>query len=143
VNNTPDLSPLAIILVEETVRAALAEDLGEAGDITSQSTIPAGTRTRVVMRAREPGCIAGLEAARTALVVSSALMLVAFGLGLAGAFIFSRTITKPLARAADVYGDRLAIVHGPVRQNWRDTWNCSLTVTALAMSTVPSERCGV
>ncbi|MGV8566390.1 hypothetical protein, partial [Pseudomonas aeruginosa] len=37
------------------------------------------------------------EAARTALVVSSALMLVAFGLGLAGAFIFSRTITKPLA----------------------------------------------
>ncbi|MFJ1258471.1 acyl-CoA synthetase [Cupriavidus sp. CuC1] len=27
-----------------------------------------------------------------------------------------------LARAADVYGDRLAIVHGPVRQNWRDTY---------------------
>lgn len=27
-----------------------------------------------------------------------------------------------LARAASVYGDRLAIVHGPVRQNWRDTY---------------------
>ena len=27
-----------------------------------------------------------------------------------------------LARAADVYGDRLAIVHGSVRQNWRDTY---------------------
>ncbi|RYP57981.1 hypothetical protein DL771_011381 [Monosporascus sp. 5C6A] len=49
------------------------------------------------------------EAARTALVVSSALMLVAFGLGLAGAFIFSRTITKPLARAADVAS---AVSHG-------------------------------
>jgi methyl-accepting chemotaxis protein-1 (serine sensor receptor) len=49
------------------------------------------------------------EAAHTALVVSSALMLVAFGLGLAGAFIFSRTITKPLARAADVAS---AVSHG-------------------------------
>ena len=27
-----------------------------------------------------------------------------------------------IARAAEVYGDRLAIVHGPVRQNWRDTY---------------------
>lgn len=27
-----------------------------------------------------------------------------------------------LARAASVYGDRLAIVHGPVRQNWRETY---------------------
>ncbi|EHP44798.1 acyl-CoA synthetase [Cupriavidus basilensis OR16] len=27
-----------------------------------------------------------------------------------------------LARAAGVYGDRLAIVHGPVRQNWRETY---------------------
>ncbi|PVY79593.1 fatty-acyl-CoA synthase [Cupriavidus alkaliphilus] len=26
-----------------------------------------------------------------------------------------------LVRAAEVYGDRLAIVHGPLRQNWRDT----------------------
>ena len=26
-----------------------------------------------------------------------------------------------IARAAEVYGDRLAIVHGTVRQNWRDT----------------------
>ncbi len=75
-NNTPDLSPLAIILVEETVRAALAEDLGEAGDITSQSTIPAGTRTRVVMRAREPGCIAGLEAARTAFRLMDPALLI-------------------------------------------------------------------
>ncbi|MGT2490542.1 hypothetical protein ACU4GD_08425 [Cupriavidus basilensis] len=27
-----------------------------------------------------------------------------------------------LVRAAEVYGDRLAIVHGPVRQNWRETY---------------------
>ncbi|NKI70186.1 AMP-binding protein [Collimonas pratensis] len=27
-----------------------------------------------------------------------------------------------IARAAEVYGKRLAIVHGPLRQNWRDTY---------------------
>lgn len=42
------------------------------------------------------------DAAHTALVVSSVLMFGAFGLGLFGAFVFSRTITKPLARAVDV-----------------------------------------
>ncbi|MCE8000844.1 MAG: carboxylating nicotinate-nucleotide diphosphorylase [Rhodobiaceae bacterium] len=61
-----DLHPLPSFLVEEKVRAALAEDLGDAGDITSQSTVPADTRSRVVLRAREDGCIAGLDAARAA-----------------------------------------------------------------------------
>jgi len=61
-----DLHPLPALMIENSVRAALAEDLGEAGDITSQSTIPAGTRSRVVMCAREPGCVAGLDLARTA-----------------------------------------------------------------------------
>ncbi|MCO5398021.1 methyl-accepting chemotaxis protein [Ralstonia soli] len=42
------------------------------------------------------------EAAHTALVVSVVLMLAAFGLGLAGAFVFSRSITRPLSRAVDV-----------------------------------------
>jgi fatty-acyl-CoA synthase len=27
-----------------------------------------------------------------------------------------------IARAADVYGDRLAVVHGEIRRNWRDTY---------------------
>ncbi|RKP50993.1 AMP-binding protein [Trinickia fusca] len=27
-----------------------------------------------------------------------------------------------IARAAEVHGDRLAVVHGPVRRNWRDTY---------------------
>ncbi|SFH63752.1 fatty-acyl-CoA synthase [Collimonas sp. OK307] len=27
-----------------------------------------------------------------------------------------------IARSAEVYGNRLAIVHGPLRQNWRDTY---------------------
>lgn len=61
-----DLTPLPALIVETAVRAALAEDLGDAGDITSQSTVPADTRSRVVLRAREHGCIAGLDAARAA-----------------------------------------------------------------------------
>jgi nicotinate-nucleotide pyrophosphorylase (carboxylating) len=66
VTNQLDLHPLPSVIVENAVRAALTEDLGEAGDITSQSTIPGGTRARVVMRAREAGCVAGLDPARTA-----------------------------------------------------------------------------
>lgn len=65
-NQANDLHPLPALIVERAVRAALEEDLGDAGDITSQSTIPANTQSRVVLRAREPGVIAGLDAARTA-----------------------------------------------------------------------------
>ncbi len=65
-SNLSDLTPLPALIVEKAVRAALAEDLGDAGDITSQSTVPVDTRSQVVLRAREHGCIAGLDAARAA-----------------------------------------------------------------------------
>jgi nicotinate-nucleotide pyrophosphorylase (carboxylating) len=51
------LSPLA---VDAAVRAALAEDLGRAGDITSIATIPEGTLARAQVVARERGVVAGL-----------------------------------------------------------------------------------
>ncbi|MGE0260487.1 MAG: carboxylating nicotinate-nucleotide diphosphorylase, partial [Alphaproteobacteria bacterium] len=51
------------ILIEPIVRAALLEDLGRAGDITSDAVVPAGTRIDAVMAARQPGVLAGLEAA--------------------------------------------------------------------------------
>jgi len=47
----------------ELARATLAEDLGEAGDITSAAVIPAGTRLSAVMAAREPLVVAGSAAA--------------------------------------------------------------------------------
>jgi hypothetical protein len=46
------LSPLAI---DEAVTRALAEDLGRAGDITSNATIPADARARAVVVARAAG----------------------------------------------------------------------------------------
>ncbi|AFK53742.1 carboxylating nicotinate-nucleotide diphosphorylase [Tistrella mobilis] len=55
----PDLSHLPDILVEPILRAALIEDLGRAGDITSAAVIPAGARMAAVMAARQPGVMAG------------------------------------------------------------------------------------
>ncbi len=60
------LTPLPRIIVEPLVRNALLEDLGLAGDITSAAVIPAAHRSVVVMAAREPGVIAGLDAAELA-----------------------------------------------------------------------------
>jgi nicotinate-nucleotide pyrophosphorylase (carboxylating) len=50
------------ILIEPIVRAALLEDLGRAGDITSEAVVPAEARIDAVIAARQPGVLAGLEA---------------------------------------------------------------------------------
>ena len=50
------------ILIEPIVRAALLEDLGRAGDITSEAVVPADARIDAVIAARQPGVLAGLEA---------------------------------------------------------------------------------
>ncbi|MDD2876347.1 MAG: carboxylating nicotinate-nucleotide diphosphorylase [Acidiphilium sp.] len=60
------ITPLPRILIEPTIRAALLEDLGRAGDITSDSVIPQTTQTRVAFIARDPGTIAGLDCAAIA-----------------------------------------------------------------------------
>jgi nicotinate-nucleotide pyrophosphorylase (carboxylating) len=60
------LPPLPDLLIEPLVRAALAEDLGRAGDITSAAIFPADTSMRAVMATRQPGVLAGVQAARLA-----------------------------------------------------------------------------
>jgi nicotinate-nucleotide pyrophosphorylase (carboxylating) len=57
------LPPLPRLLVEPIVRAALLEDLGRAGDITTDAVIPAGARLRGAIMVREPGVVAGVDAA--------------------------------------------------------------------------------
>jgi len=57
---TPDLR-LPRELVEAAVAAALAEDLGLAGDITSEATIPAGARASGVIATRKAGVVAGTQ----------------------------------------------------------------------------------
>ena len=56
-------NPPSFLLIEPVVRAALAEDLGRAGDITTDAIIPAGETARAVIAAREAGVVAGLIAA--------------------------------------------------------------------------------
>jgi nicotinate-nucleotide pyrophosphorylase (carboxylating) len=50
-------------VVDTFLLAALAEDLGGAGDITSAATVPAAKQTSAVLVARQAGCIAGLDLA--------------------------------------------------------------------------------
>ena len=63
----PGPPPLPELLIEQVVRAALAEDLGRAGDITSSACIDAGTRLEVQVAARQPGVVSGLDCARLTL----------------------------------------------------------------------------
>jgi nicotinate-nucleotide pyrophosphorylase (carboxylating) len=61
------LAPLPDLLVDPIVRAALAEDLGRAGDITAAACVPAGQRLSARFAARKDGRIAGLDCARLAI----------------------------------------------------------------------------
>ena len=56
-------NPPHALLIEPVVRQALIEDLGRAGDITTDAIIPADQWARAVIAAREPGVISGLIAA--------------------------------------------------------------------------------
>ena len=57
------LNPL---LIGDAVHAALIEDLGRAGDITSLATIPAGKKAHAVIASRKDGVVCGLPFAREA-----------------------------------------------------------------------------
>jgi nicotinate-nucleotide pyrophosphorylase (carboxylating) len=61
-----DFVPLPAILIEPPVRAALLEDLGRAGDVTTAAVAPASARARGVVAARRSGVVAGLDCALTA-----------------------------------------------------------------------------
>ncbi|MBV8682816.1 MAG: carboxylating nicotinate-nucleotide diphosphorylase [Caulobacteraceae bacterium] len=60
------VEPLPDLLVDPIVRAALAEDLGRAGDITSQACIDSEAWMSARFVARKPGVLSGLACARLA-----------------------------------------------------------------------------
>jgi nicotinate-nucleotide pyrophosphorylase (carboxylating) len=53
-------------IVADAVGRALAEDLGRAGDITSDAIIPAGSMAKAALVARRPGVIVGMPLAARA-----------------------------------------------------------------------------
>ena len=61
------IAPLPDLLIEPIVRAALAEDLGRAGDVTAAALLPAGERLACVFAARADGRVAGIDCARLAI----------------------------------------------------------------------------
>jgi nicotinate-nucleotide pyrophosphorylase (carboxylating) len=94
------LVPLPRVIVEPLVRTALLEDLGLAGDVTSAAVIPEDHRSTVIMAARQPGVIAGLDAAELAFQLVDPRIVV----------------TRHLPDGAAVKpGDVIATIEGPSR----------------------------
>ena len=48
-------SPLPSIMIEPLVRMALLEDLGRAGDLTTDAIVPVDRRTTTLLVARQTG----------------------------------------------------------------------------------------
>jgi nicotinate-nucleotide pyrophosphorylase (carboxylating) len=55
-----------MVMIEPVVRMALLEDLGRAGDLTTDAIVPANARARCVLAARQDGVVAGLDFAAAA-----------------------------------------------------------------------------
>ncbi|MBD9527746.1 MULTISPECIES: carboxylating nicotinate-nucleotide diphosphorylase [Paracoccus] len=97
--NFPDL------ILEPLVRAALSEDLGSYGDLTTRTVIPAGTRYGACIVAREAGIASGMQLAAIAFrLVDPAL---AFRL-----HVPDGTPFKAGAVLAEISGDAASILTG-------------------------------
>ena len=95
-----NLAPLPLLMLEAPVRAALLEDLGRAGDLTTDSIVPAGAWAETALVARQPGVVAGLDAAALAFRLIDPAIEIA--------------IERPDGtRLAP--GDRIATISGPAR----------------------------
>lgn len=72
------LNPLPRVMLEPLVRYALLEDLGRAGDVTSDALIPASERATFTVTVRRPGVVAGLDLARIAFEMADNERAIAF-----------------------------------------------------------------
>lgn len=68
-STTAYLPELPRLLVDRAVEAALLEDLGRAGDITAQATIPPSARAIATFVTRKTGVVAGIDFARRAMAM--------------------------------------------------------------------------
>lgn len=60
------MASLPMVMIEPAVRAALLEDLGRAGDLTTDAIVPAEASARTALVARQTGVVAGLDFAAAA-----------------------------------------------------------------------------
>jgi nicotinate-nucleotide pyrophosphorylase (carboxylating) len=94
------LHPLPEILFEPLVRAALLEDLGRAGDLTSDAVVPADATAKMVLSSRQHGVVAGLDVAALAFRLIGPSVKVG--------------VVKPDGSAV-APGDTIATIEGPAR----------------------------
>ncbi|OWT75428.1 MULTISPECIES: carboxylating nicotinate-nucleotide diphosphorylase [unclassified Achromobacter] len=64
--------PLPDVMLEPLVRATLLEDLGRAGDITTDAIVPPDAQASLRLMARQEGVLAGLDLVRLALRLTDA-----------------------------------------------------------------------
>lgn len=69
---TAHLPVLPRLMIDEAVKAALLEDWGRAGDVTSLATIPADAEATAVIAVRKPGVLSGLGFAESAFRLTDA-----------------------------------------------------------------------
>lgn len=94
-----ELRPPQRLLIEPGIRAALEEDMGRAGDVTSELIIDQGQTAEARLVARKKGRIAGLNAAEIAFsLVNASLRFI---------------VERPDGSEAEA-GERLATLSGPV-----------------------------
>jgi len=60
------VASLSHVIYEPVVRRALEEDLGHAGDLTTEALVPARHESSALVMAREPGRVCGVEIALSA-----------------------------------------------------------------------------
>jgi nicotinate-nucleotide pyrophosphorylase (carboxylating) len=94
------LAPMPTITIEPLVRSALLEDLGRAGDLTTDAIAPADLVVKTRLVARQPGVVAGLD-----------LVELAFGL------MDRRVKTSRLRQDGEAVapGETIAEISGPAR----------------------------
>jgi nicotinate-nucleotide pyrophosphorylase (carboxylating) len=94
------LHPLPSLMIEPLVRSALVEDLGRAGDLTSDAIAPADLTATASLATRQPGVLAGLDIAALAFrLIDERIEM-----------IRERRDGDAIAR-----GDAFAVVRGPAR----------------------------
>ncbi|MBV8091843.1 MAG: carboxylating nicotinate-nucleotide diphosphorylase [Acetobacteraceae bacterium] len=94
------ISPVPALMVEPLVRAALLEDLGRAGDVTTDAIVPPTQRARTALVARQAGVVAGLDIACMAFRMMDPAL---------------RLLAKRRDGDAVAPGERIASIEGPAR----------------------------
>jgi len=92
--------PLPRLMLEPLVRATLLEDLGRAGDITTDAIVPPNAVLTAALVARQPGVVAGLDLAILAFTLLDPAITIA--------------VERPDGSAL-LPGDVIATISGPAR----------------------------